>query len=192
MAALPISSVPNALREIPRTEGSGSGQQDGSPQPSPFTFSASASVNPSRSTTPGLSEAGADESGDGEVVENLPQIDLTRGGAGEEEEEVVFEVRARALKAIPGSGWAGQGTGVLRVLKHRISGRSRVLLRADPSGKVILNAALVRQIYYKLSGSSVQFLVPGVSRQLERWAIKVREQENAVQLAATMENCKQD
>jgi len=158
-------------------------------QLSPFTFSASASVNPSRSTTPGLSEIGADESGDGEVVESLPQIDLTRGGAGEEEEEVVFEVRARALKAL-GSGWAIQGTGVLRVLKHRTSGRSRVLLRADPSGKVVLNAALVRQIDYKLSDSSVQFLVPGASQKLERWAIRVRGQEKAAELSATMESYK--
>jgi len=80
---------------------------------------------------------------------------------------------------------------VLRLLKHHTSGRSRVLLRADPSGKVILNAALMRQIEDTLSGSSVQFLVPGLSRKLERWAIKVREPEKAAQLSATMESCKQ-
>ena len=101
------------------------------------------------------------------------------------------EVRARALKALPGSGWASQGTGLLRVLRHRASRRSRILLRADPSGKVILNAALVRQIDYTLSASSVQFLVPGMSRKLERWAIKVREPEKAAQLSAIMESCKQ-
>jgi len=128
---------------------------------------------------------------DGEIPDNQPQIDLTRSGAGEEEEEVEFEGRARALKVLPTSAWEKQGVGLLRVLRHRDSGRSRVLLRADPSGKVILNTALVRQVDYALRDNSVQFLVLKPSQPPERWAVRVRDGKIAAELSATMERCKE-
>ncbi|OXV09597.1 hypothetical protein Egran_02642 [Elaphomyces granulatus] len=135
------------------------------------------STAPSRSSTPGItSDTGADDSADGEPTVPDPQLDLTRGGTGEEDEEVIFEARARALKLVSES-WESQGIGLLRILKHKTTSRSRVLLRAQPSGKVVLNAALMREIKYTLTGSAVQFLVPHSDDAPERWAVRVKKEE---------------
>jgi hypothetical protein len=135
------------------------------------------STAPSRSSTPGItSDTGADDSADGEPAEADPQLDLTRGGTGEEDEEVIFEARARALKLVSES-WESQGVGLLRILKHKTTSRSRILLRAQPSGKVVLNAALMREIKYTLTGSAVQFLVPHSDDPPERWAVRVKKEE---------------
>lgn len=100
-----------------------------------------------------------------------------------------METRARGLKLAPGSGWESQGVGYLRILKHRSTSRSRVLLRADPSGKVILNAALMKQIKYSVAGTSVQFLVPKAEGAPEQWALRVKKEE-VERLASTMEEAK--
>ncbi|KAH8435295.1 RanBP1 domain protein [Aspergillus melleus] len=152
----------------------------GGPAQKPASFLASSTLGsaaPSRTPTPGVTtDTGAEESGDGESAESLPQVDLSRGGAGEENEDVVIELRARGMKLLP-SGWESQGVGFVRVLKDRTTSRGRVLLRADPSGKVVLNAALMKQIKYIVSGNSVQFLVPQAEGAPEQWAVRVKKEE---------------
>lgn len=161
------------------------------PAASQLAPSTGASADASRVTTPAgvTPDTGADESGDGDAAPPEPQINLARSGAGEEEEDVLLETRARGLKLAPGSGWESQGVGYLRILKHRSTSRSRVLLRADPSGKVILNAALMRQIKYSVAGTSVQFLVPKAEGAPEQWALRVKKEE-VERLASTMEEAK--
>ncbi|KAI9040113.1 RanBP1 domain protein [Aspergillus affinis] len=171
------SSGPN-----PSTAGTSpaTGFSFGGPAQKPASFLASStfgSAVPSRTPTPGVTtDTGAEESGDGESTESLPQVDLSRGGAGEENEDVVIELRARGMKLLP-SGWESQGVGYVRVLKDRTTTRGRVLLRADPSGKVVLNAALMKQIKYIVSGNSVQFLVPQAEGAPEQWAVRVKKEE---------------
>ncbi|ODH47989.1 hypothetical protein GX48_05921 [Paracoccidioides brasiliensis] len=166
---------------------------NGNSQLSPFSFSASTSANVSRATTPNLSDTGADEYED--AVEDLPQVDLLRGGAGEENEDELFDVRAKALqfKAAPGEDkpkWHTVGLGLLRILKNKTTGRSRVLLRADPSGRVLLNANLIAPVNYKNQGTAVQFLVPVDGAKPEQWVVRVKEEKMAVELAQVMEKNK--
>lgn len=149
-----------------------------------------ASTAPSRSTTPGItSDTPADESAQGDAAEPLPQVDLARSNAGEEDEDLVLETRARGLKFESQEGWVSKGIGYLRILKHRTTSRSRVILRADPSGKVVLNAALLKAIEYKVSTNSVQFLVPQPTGAPEQWAIRVKKEE-VDRLASAIEECK--
>ncbi|KMP01646.1 RanBP1 domain containing protein [Coccidioides immitis RMSCC 2394] len=162
-------------------------KQSSSAMLSPAPFSANTSVEPSRSTTPAVSDEGTGEPTDDTA--NLPQVDFTKGGAGETDEDVKFEVRARALKLVPGSTWQRKGVGLLRVLKNRETGRARILLRADPSGNVILNSSLIPQVDYLQRATSVQFLVP-TGKEAEQWALKVKEATKASELAAVMEECK--
>lgn len=160
------------------------------PAASHLAPSTGASADASRSTTPGVtSDTGADESGDGDAAPNDPQLNLAHSRAGEEEEDIVMETRARALKLAPGTGWESQGVGVLRILKHQKTSRSRVILRADPSGKVVLNASLMKQIKYTASGNNVQFLVPKAEGAPEQWALRVKKEEVS-RLATTMEESK--
>lgn len=153
-----------------------------------FGLSAANSADPSRSTTPGVTSdtTGAEESGDGEGTENMPQVDLTRSGAGEENEDNLFELRANAFKLNKGVGWQKQGVGLLRVLKHKSNGRSRALLRADPSGKVVLNVALQGGHPYTACKNSVQLLVPDAEGNLNQWALRVKTAEIADKLSSIM------
>lgn len=147
------------------------------------------SSDASRATTPGItSDTGAEESGEGETAESLPQAELARGGAGEENEDVILETRARALQFKDG-GWESQGVGFFRILKDRTTSRARILLRADPSGKVVLNAHLMKELTYSIAGTAVQFLVPQSGAPPQQWAIRARKGE-VEQLAKEMEGAK--
>ncbi|GAQ02851.1 hypothetical protein ALT_0172 [Aspergillus lentulus] len=178
---------------------SGSGQSAlgfsfGGPSQQNSSFLAPSTVTSatgSRASTPGMtSDTGAEESGDGEAAESLPQVDLARSRAGEEDEDIVIETRARALKIKPGAGWESQGVGYLRVLKNRNTSRSRIILRADPSGKVVLNAALLKDIKYTINANSVQFLVPQAEGAPEQWAVRVKGKEEAERLHSAIEESK--
>ncbi|KAL4994743.1 hypothetical protein BDV10DRAFT_176120 [Aspergillus recurvatus] len=142
-----------------------------------FTSSVLTSESQSRASTPGVtSDTGAEDSTDGDAQKPEPQVDLARSGAGEEDEDVVIETRARALKMADGS-WASQGVGYLRILKNRTTSRSRILVRADPSGNVVLNARLMKEIKYTVNGNNIQFLVPKAEGAPEMWALRLKAGE---------------
>ncbi|KAE8417705.1 hypothetical protein BDV36DRAFT_256199 [Aspergillus pseudocaelatus] len=184
----------------PATKTASSGT--GSPSPG-FTFGGPAqppsflapstvsSAAASRASTPGVtSDTGAEESGDGDAAEALPQVNLAQSRAGEENEDIVVETRARGLKFTKGA-WDSQGVGFLRVLKDRTTSRGRIILRADPSGKIVLNASLMKQIDYNVNGSnSVHFLVPQADGPPEQWAIRVKNKEDAERLGTAMQETK--
>lgn len=150
--------------------------------------SALTSETPSRASTPGMTSDTGAESGDGDAAETLPQVDLSRSGAGEEDEDVVVEVRARGLKMVNGA-WASQGVGSVRILKNRTTSRCRVLLRAQPSGNVVLNARLMKEIKYSINGTNIQFVVPQPDGAAAMWAIRCKK-EDASKLGTAMEENK--
>ncbi len=91
-------------------------------------FSGATSNTTSRANSPGATTAGEsanDSTADGEdgSVERHEQIDLTSGGLGEEDEDVLFEVKAKALTWE--MKWVTQEVGLIRVLKHRSSPTTR-------------------------------------------------------------------
>ncbi|KAK2808888.1 hypothetical protein FQN50_004364 [Emmonsiellopsis sp. PD_5] len=161
---------------------------------SPFSFSAATSADVSRATTPGLSDNPTEETD--EPAEDLPQADLMRG-AGEENEEEVHEVRCKAMKHQPAQSeeipakWHTQGVGLFRILKNKDTSRCRMLLRAEPSGRVILNSNLSAHVNYKPNKTSVQFLValPG---KTEMWLVRTKTEPEATKLAAVMNEMKKN
>ena len=169
--------------------------------------SVAGSASTSRATSPGATTDGesvADTSGDPDT-EHHDQINLTSGGPGEENEENVHEVRAKALKyEIKDDGtkddpsmkpeWVVKGLGVLRVLKHKESGSSRILLRADPSGAIVMNKAILGNVTYEATGKTVKLLTAGESgKALETWLLQVKTAEAATELARALEaNKKKD
>lgn len=195
-APKPFSTLFGATPAEPKPSTAGSqpslGFTFGAPsqQTSSVFSSAANSATTSNASTPGATpESGGNDSGDGEAAEALPQTDLSRGGAGEEDEDVLLETRGRGLKLKPQEGWDSQGVGFVRVLKNRTTSRSRILLRADPSGNVVLNASLMKAIKYTVNGTSVQFTVPKPDGSMEQWAIRVKK-EDAERLGSTMEDAK--
>ncbi|KAL4908388.1 hypothetical protein BDW74DRAFT_100290 [Aspergillus multicolor] len=153
-----------------------------------LTPSVLTSASQSRASTPGMtSDTGAEDSADGDIPKNEPQVDLARGGAGEEDEDVVIETRARGLKMVDGA-WVSQGLGFLRILKNRTTSRSRILLRADPSGNVVLNTHLMKEIKYTLTKTNIQFLVPQAEGAPEMWALRLKAPDAPKLNTAIQEN----
>ena len=150
----------------------------------------------SRATSPGVTtgESANESNADGEddKVEKQEQIDLTSLGPGEENEDVVLQVKAKALKwETDSSTWGSKGIGPLRVLKNRESHQTRVLLRQDPSGRIVLNFALSKSFTYE-SSQSKTVRVPFVteSGKIETWMIKVGNDDDAKKLASALEENK--
>ncbi|KAJ5082966.1 hypothetical protein N7532_012009 [Penicillium argentinense] len=101
--------------------------------------------------------------------------DLSTANAGEENENVEFECRARAFKLT--TGWTSQGMGSMRLLKNPETGRARIVLRADPGGNVIINTLLKKELGWTVTGGSIQFLVPEseAGARPAQWALRVKK-----------------
>lgn len=159
--------------------------------------SAVASGVTSRATTPGGTTDGesASEANDPDA-EHHEQVDLLSTAAGEEDEEVMFTVRTKAMKFIPakdgeGSSWVTKGLGPLKVLKHKTSGAGRVLLRADPSGTIVLNKSILSKMDYAATKKTVKLLTADESgKGLETWLLQVKTEEVATDLAEALEQNK--
>jgi hypothetical protein len=129
------------------------------------------------------------------------QLSLTEGGPGEEDEIILHEVRAKAIKYIPvqigdenegkKSPWSTQGVGPLRVLKNKATGTVRVLLRAEPRGHIALNKTILSHTEYAVKEKSVHFLAASDDGSgLETWLIQVKKPELAHILAGVLETNK--
>ncbi len=140
------------------------------------------------------------QNGDGEEAPQ-EQISLTEGGPGEEDEEILHEVRAKAIKYVPvtpgeegentGSPWRTQGVGPLRILKNKTTGSVRILLRAEPRGHIAMNKALLPDIEYKAKEKTISFAAATDSGTgLETWVLQVKKPEFAQELASIMETNK--
>ena len=150
----------------------------------------------SRATSPGATtgESANESTADGEddKAEKQEQIDLTSPGPGEEDEDVVLQLKAKALKwDTASSSWASKGVGPLRVLKNRESQQTRVLLRQDPSGRIVLNFALSKSFTYESSQSkTVRVPLVSESGKIESWMIKVGNDDDAKKMASALEENK--
>lgn len=153
-----------------------------------------ASNNTSRATSPGVTtggesaneEAKADEEG----TDKHEQLDLTAGGPGEEDEDVLFAVKAKAMSYDSATKtWPSKGVGVLRVLKHRETAKTRILMRQDPSGKIVLNAALLGTMKYEyVQSKTVKMAVATDQGKLSTWMLRTGKDEDAVELATIFES----
>ncbi|KAI0813380.1 hypothetical protein GGR55DRAFT_574244 [Xylaria sp. FL0064] len=135
---------------------------------------------------------------DGEEARH-EQISLTEGGPGEEDETLLHEVRAKAIKYIPvqkgdedqekeKSPWSTRGVGPLRVLKNKSTGAVRILLRAEPRGHVALNKTILPDVEYKPKLKTLNFVTADDNGSgLETWVLQVKSAALATELAGVLE-----
>lgn len=151
----------------------------------------------SRATSPGATTGG--ESANESTAEGVEaerehhvQINLAAGGPGEEDEDILFEVRAKALMYDSETKeWPIQGLGPLRVLKDRKTGKTRILLRQDPSGRIVLNAALMSAMSYDYSKpKGVKLGLATDDGKFSTWMIKVGKEDDAIKLSGVLESNK--
>ncbi|KAI2625103.1 hypothetical protein GGR54DRAFT_594904 [Hypoxylon sp. NC1633] len=130
------------------------------------------------------------------------QASFTEGGPGEEDDVILHEVRAKAIKYVPvvkgsdedeenKSPWTTQGVGPLRVLKNKTTGNVRILVRAEPRGHVAMNKALLSDVDYKAKDKTITFVASNDSGSgLETWVLQVKKPDIAQQLAGVLETNK--
>jgi hypothetical protein len=177
---------------------------------SPFTFGGASSL----ATTPAAGtpepvappEENRGTNADG-AEEPQEQISLTSGGPGEEDESVVHEIRAKALKLVTAedsdddsgskdnkSPWRTQGVGPLRVLKHKATGAVRMLLRAEPRGHVALNKLVLPNFSYRCEPAGGKYVklttASDDGKGLETWMLQVKTPVAAEALAKVLEDNK--
>ena len=150
-----------------------------------------ASNNTSRATSPGATTGGesANESNADDETEKHEQLDLTARGPGEEDEDALFAVKAKAMSYdVESKNWPSKGVGMLRVLKHRQTAKTRILMRQDPSGKIVLNAALLGTMKYEyVQSKTVKMAVATDQGKLSTWMLRTGKDEDAVELARILE-----
>lgn len=160
---------------------------------SPLFPTSDAPANESTATSPGASSFGGSIPGDepGSPPDNYRQINLMKA-RGEENEENLFETRAKALTYdAKEEKWVTHCVGPLRVLKHRETGKTRILMRSDPSGRIFINTALLAGIEYKFARpTAVKIAVIQDDGKLKNYTIRVKEEEDAIQLAKVLEENK--
>ena len=155
----------------------------------------------SRATSPGLTTGeSANESATGEAEDEASkeeQIDLSKGGPGEDEEDVVFDVKAKALileakKEPPhAKEWNTRAIGQCRVMKHRETGKARILMRQEAIGRIVLNVGLLNSLEYVVQDKNhVKVPVPVDTGKIESWMIRVKKPEDAASMARILEENK--
>jgi len=172
----------------------------GTPEPS-----GGASAAPEKASSGDTKQDKDAQTADGDDTTQDHKVSLTEGGPGEEDEVVVHEVRAKALKLVPAdkdkdsdsesaakkSPWKTMGVGPLRILKHKTTGAVRLLLRAEPRGYVALNKALLPNFNYKAEVKYVKVTTASDSGTgLETWMLQVKTKEVAQALAEALEKNK--
>ena len=166
---------------------------------------------PSSQPLSGLSSATPQESTDDAEDEHERSLEESTGGdftplvslpelaeikSGEEEEEVLFCHRAKLFRF--DQQWKERGVGDIKVLKHRESGKVRLLMRREQVLKLCCNHYVTPEMALKpmtgpTSDKSWTWFTPcdfaeGISRP-EKFAIRFKQASTAQEFQSVIEQC---
>lgn len=158
--------------------------------PASATPSTLTTADTSRASTPIESEAPS-ANGDQEGEDTTaPGNDLVKWEASVVGHDVLFEnPKATAHKYING-GWIMQGTGPMAVLKNTETGVPSILMKASPSGKIVINTRLSSSVKYDAQKKRVRFAIAVTKDEgpsLESWIVGAGSEEKAKEMAAICE-----
>ncbi|CAK1548449.1 unnamed protein product [Leptosia nina] len=136
-----------------------------------------------------------DESGDDEYVSDddganihfspvIPMPEKVDVVTGEENEEELYGHRAK-LFIFNNSEWKERGLGVIKILKHKESGRLRVLMRREQVHKICLNHNLSQDVLYKPKDEKTWYFAANDysegELQLQQFCIRFQNKDIATQ-----------
>lgn len=91
-------------------------------------------------------------------VQALVQLEKVKTPVKEENEEEIYKMRAKLYRyhtdETDGSMWKERGVGDVKIMKHKIRGTYRVVMRRDKTLKLCANHALTANMEIKPHGSS--------------------------------------
>lgn len=205
-ASLFGQSTSNATSSNGASLGFSFGTSTNGGQPAPGFLSAASHIGgtsgiSSRATSPGVtSEAESVATDNTEDYSQEPQTSLISSNSGEENENVLYETKAKISRLFKESevpekskytvGWNTMGSGIVRLLKDKTSGKTRIVFRAEPNANVILNTRLLASLHYKTQPAGKQGAVTfpvATDKGLQMWMIRVKSPESAGEAARLME-----
>lgn len=167
----------------------------------PFNFNAPTSAAASTSTT-STAVAGDDmdtkEIQEDNVKGNFAVVKLTEKvefKSGEEEEDLIISKRSKITKFNTESkSYDNVGLGEMKVLKNKETGKSRILVRSEGSGNVVLNVLILKKMKYEIMGKKNNMIrVPSVnsSGELETYLLMVKTANDAAEVLAKLQEQQQ-
>jgi len=132
--------------------------------------------------------AAAAAANDDDEEDQSEQVQLTTG-AGEEDEDTIFEVKAKVHHySMEEKKYISRGVGLLKVNKNKKTGKARLLGRMD-NGSVFLNVSLFKEMVVNEPVNANQFTFNAMDRlegsdkiKMIRFAVRVKDKENAKNL----------
>ncbi|KAL8850587.1 MAG: hypothetical protein Q9221_004457 [Calogaya cf. arnoldii] len=161
------------------------------------------SESTSRATSPGAGESGNEASDQVHEEESHPDLDTTEANRAEADEDPIFDVKAKAHKLTESKHfnaqtgkdevtrkWTVQGAEQFRVLKNRVTNKTRMLMKLKVNGRVILNAGLEKSLSYVLASTKVVRVPVPTESKVESWTIQFGKEVDAKELARLLEENK--
>jgi hypothetical protein len=155
-------------------------------------FPGSGMTTPSglRTPTP-VSNAVSSDDNEAEETPSQPQLDLLSFASYKAENEITFEIeKAKAFihvvdptKRIKKDvAWEVIGVGPIVVLKSKEDGRASIVMKAAPSGRVILNTYIRSGLKYEAAGAKrLRFPVVGENGKMESWLVQVGKESDTTE-----------
>ncbi|CAI5759922.1 unnamed protein product [Candida verbasci] len=117
---------------------------------------------------------------------------------GEENEDLQFTVRAKLMeynKENKEDPYKNKGVGELKILTNKSTGKSRILLRADGSFRVLLNTSISKSISYTKLGNANLITIPTIdpndTTKLITYVIRVRNAKDGEEMLKKIDELKQ-
>lgn len=171
--------------------------------PTPFNFAAPApalatpATTNAEKTTEGDDEAKEAEQdnvkGDFAVVKLTEKVEVK---SGEEGEDLIVTKRSKVTKFNPESkSYDNVGLGEMKVLKNKETGKSRILVRSEGSGNVILNILVLKEMKYDIMGKKNNMIrIPSVNADggLETYLLMVKTSNDATEVLEKLQEQQQN
>lgn len=115
--------------------------------------------------------------------------DLSGQGPGEENEDNVAEYRVKLHKLADGK-WETIGVGQLRVLVDKDTKKARILMRAEQSGRVVLNCVVRKELTYSALKNNVNIVDFDENSKPVKYLAKIKTAAEADKLSGKIEEVK--
>ncbi|KAL8950660.1 MAG: hypothetical protein Q9222_003319 [Ikaeria aurantiellina] len=163
------------------------------------------SESTSRATSPGATagESSNEASDDIHAEEGHLELDNTAASKAEAEEETLFDSKAKLFKFTESKQhnedtnkeeiirkWTPLGNEQFRVLQHRVTKKTRMIMTLKMNGRVVLNAGLQKSLNYVLAAPrKVRIPVP-TKNKVETWLVQLENEDDGQKLVRTLEDNK--
>lgn len=132
--------------------------------------------------------------------EPLVKLERVEVKNNEEDEEVLYKVRAKLFRFHPDTKeWKERGTGNVKILKHKQSGKARVLMRRDKTLKICANHMISKEYELKPNVGSDKSWVYSVAADVsdgdaeaQTLAIRFGDKEKAEEFKKVFDEAKKD